>query len=76
MENYSIPSLLICTKFNNIELVYETLKGWNTDTTGIKDYDNLPEEVKNYIKFIEDYTGASIDLVSVSPDRNDTIERK
>jgi adenylosuccinate synthase len=63
-------------KFNNIELVYETLKGWNTDTTGIKDYDNLPEEVKNYIKFIEDYTGASIDLVSVSPDRNDTIERK
>ena len=63
-------------KFNNIELVYETLEGWNTDTTGIKDYDNLPIQVKNYIKFIEDYTGASIDLVSVSPDRNDTIERK
>jgi adenylosuccinate synthase len=62
-------------KFNNIELVYETLEGWNSDTTGIKDYNDLPKEVKKYIKFIEDYTGATIDLVSVSPDRNDTIER-
>ncbi len=60
-------------KFNNIELVYETLEGWNTDTTGIKEYSKLPKQVIDYIKFIENYTAASIDLVSVSPDRNDTI---
>lgn len=60
-------------KFNNLELVYETLEGWNTDTTGIKEYSKLPRQVIDYIKFIENYTCASIDLVSVSPDRNDTI---
>lgn len=62
-------------KFNNIELVYKTFKGWNSDTTNFKSYDEFPIEVKNYIDFIEDFTGAKISLISVSPDRNDTIVR-
>jgi adenylosuccinate synthase len=62
-------------KFNNIELVYKTFKGWNTDTSNFKSYDEFPIEVKNYIDFIEDFTGAKISLISVSPDRNDTIVR-
>ncbi len=60
-------------KFNNIELVYKTFKGWKTDTTQFKSYDEFPIEVKDYIDFIEEFTGARISLISVSPDRNDTI---
>lgn len=62
-------------KFNNIELVYKSFKGWNTDTTEVKSYDEFPTEVKVYIDFIEEFTGAKISLISVSPDRNDTIVR-
>ncbi|MFA7325703.1 MAG: adenylosuccinate synthase [Candidatus Kapaibacterium sp.] len=62
-------------KFNNIELVYKSFKGWNIDTTGFKSYDEFPKEVKDYIDFIEEFTGARISLISVSPDRNDTIVR-
>jgi adenylosuccinate synthase len=60
-------------KFNNIELVYKTFKGWKTDTTQFKSYDEFPIEVQDYIDFIEEFTGARISLISVSPDRNDTI---
>lgn len=63
-------------KFNRIELEYKTFKGWNTDTSKFKSYDELPSEVKEYIDFIEEFTGAKISLISVSPDRNDTIEKK
>ncbi len=62
-------------KFNNLELVYKTFKGWNTDTSEFKTYDEFPAEVKDYIDFIEEFTGAKISLISVSPDRNDTIVR-
>ncbi|PKL80218.1 MAG: adenylosuccinate synthase [Ignavibacteriae bacterium HGW-Ignavibacteriae-4] len=62
-------------KFNNIELVYKSFKGWNLDTTSFKSYDEFPKEVKDYIDFIEEFTGARISLISVSPDRNDTIVR-
>lgn len=62
-------------KFKNIELVYKTFKGWNTDTSEVKTYDEFPKEVKDYIDFIEEFTGAKISLISVSPDRNDTIVR-
>jgi adenylosuccinate synthase len=62
-------------KFNNIELVYKSFKGWNTDTTQFKSYHEFPIEVKDYIDFIEEFTGAKVSMISVSPDRNDTIVR-
>ncbi|MCB0702254.1 MAG: adenylosuccinate synthase [Candidatus Kapaibacterium sp.] len=62
-------------KFNNIELVYKSFKGWKTDTTQFKSYSAFPSEVKDYIDFIEEFTGARVSMISVSPDRNDTIVR-
>lgn len=62
-------------KFANISLIYKTFKGWKTNTTNLKSYDDFPEEAKVYIDFIEEFTSAKVKLISVSPDRNDTIIR-
>ncbi|MFY8159798.1 MAG: adenylosuccinate synthase [Candidatus Kapaibacteriota bacterium] len=59
----------------NLELEYVTLKGWNSSLSGINEFDKLPIEVKEYIKFIEDFTDAKVTIISTSPDRNDTILR-
>lgn len=58
-----------------LELEYVTLKGWNSSLSGINTYETLPTEVKEYIKFIEDFTEAKVSIISTSPDRNDTILR-
>lgn len=58
-----------------IEPVYTTLKGWNTDISQCKTYEELPQEFKDYIKFIEEETHTPISIVSVGPDRDATIFR-
>jgi adenylosuccinate synthase len=58
---------------NKIECKYTTMKGWNKSLRGIKSIDELPTETKEYFKLIEDYTGAEIKIVSLSPNRADTI---
>ena len=55
--------------------VYETLPGWNKDLTGLTQESDLPTELKNYIAFIEKAVGVPIVLVSVGPDREQTIHR-
>ncbi|WP_341228230.1 adenylosuccinate synthase [uncultured Arcticibacterium sp.] len=55
--------------------VYETVKGWDCSLEGITDFDKLPQELKDYVKYIEDKVGVSITYVSTSPDRTATIKR-
>ena len=65
--------------FNNdsaIEPVYTDLQGWEENISALKDYNDLPETLKKYIKFIETETGVPITMVSVGPDREETIFRK
>jgi adenylosuccinate synthase len=52
--------------------VYETLEGFE-DITKARHRDDLPKECKRYIEFIEHYTGAPIDIISVGPDREQTM---
>jgi adenylosuccinate synthase len=59
-----------------IEPVYTDMKGWTEDISEIREYDKLPEALKNYIKFIEIQTGIPVTMVSVGPDREETIFRK
>jgi len=59
----------------NIEPVYKEIPGWNTDLTTIKDEADFPKEFKNYIDFLEKELGARIKIVSVGPDREQTIIR-
>lgn len=56
-----------------IKMEFKSFKGWNSSLAGIKNYDDLPSETKEYLKYIEEYTGAKIKIISVSPDRADTI---
>ena len=56
--------------------VYETLTGWKEDISGIKDMNDLPVNVKNYLKRIEDLTETPIHIVSVGAERSQTIVRE
>ena len=58
---------------NNLEAVYETHKGWKTDISKCKNYSELPENAKKYLKRLEELLGIKITIVSVGPDRNQTI---
>ncbi|WP_026509672.1 adenylosuccinate synthase [Butyrivibrio sp. LC3010] len=56
--------------------VYETLPGWKTDIRGIKKYEDLPENCRKYIEFIEKEIGYPITMVSNGPAREDIIYRE
>ncbi len=56
--------------------VYEVLPGWKCDIRGIKSFDALPENCRNYINFIEEHIGFPIKMVSNGPGREDIIVRK
>jgi adenylosuccinate synthase len=54
--------------------VYETLKGWNSDLTKIRKFRDLPKEAKAYIRFIKEYTGVKVSIVSVGPEREQILK--
>ena len=56
-----------------LEPVYETHKGWEQDITGIKEYQKLPENAKKYLARLEELLEVPISIVSVGPDREQTI---
>ncbi|MGB8955581.1 MAG: adenylosuccinate synthase [Tumebacillaceae bacterium] len=55
------------------EAVYETLPGWEEDITGIRNYEDLPENAKAYVRKIEESTGVPLAILSVGPGREQTI---
>jgi adenylosuccinate synthase len=59
----------------NLEPIYIGFDGWSEDITNIKEFDSLPEELKEYIEFIEKELETPIKIVSVGPDRTQTILR-
>lgn len=59
-----------------IDPVYSEIPGWKQDISGIRNYEMLPDELKNFIGIIEDFCKVPITLVSVGPDREETIFRK
>jgi adenylosuccinate synthase len=64
--------------FNNdsvIEPVYTVFKGWEEGITDKRDFNELPLPLRNFIEFIENQTGVPVTMVSVGPDREETIFR-
>lgn len=57
----------------NVTPIYKEFKGWQADLTSMTTFDELPIELKEYINFIEVEVGVPIKIVSVGPDRKQTI---
>ncbi len=62
-------------KLEKAKPVLKTLPGWKCDIRGIKKYEDLPENCRNYIEFIEEQIGFPITMVSNGPGRHDIIYR-
>ncbi|QUO32336.1 adenylosuccinate synthase [Faecalicatena sp. Marseille-Q4148] len=56
--------------------VYEILPGWNCDIRGIKRYEDLPENCRKYIEFVEERLGYPVTMISNGPGRDDIIYRQ
>ena len=67
----SYPTDVFIHKY--LEPIYETHKGWNQDITDIKEYEKLPENAKKYLARLEELLEIPISIVSVGPDRDQTI---
>ena len=86
-----IETLKICTKYEyhgelishlpfsldkeHINPKYIEMEGWQEDITNCKSYDELPCQLKEYVSFIENFLETTVGLVSVGPDRKQTIFR-
>lgn len=84
-------TLKVCTSYNykgeevnhlpynieshNVTPIYTELKGWKEDLTQMTSEDTLPKELMDYIKYIEDFVEVPVTIVSVGPDRKQTILR-
>ena len=58
----------------DVKPIYKSFKGWDK-TEGVRDFDQLPAEAKDYISALEELVDTKIGIVSTSPDRKDTIVR-
>ena len=68
-----IDNLVDSEGYSAIEPVYHELPGWSESTVGIIKLDELPENARRYIAFLEEQVGTPIDIISTGPDRNETI---
>jgi adenylosuccinate synthase len=89
LDNFE--TIKVCTKYRikgeltdefpselngNVEPVYEELKGWNHNLSAINNKEEFPLELWNYMRFIEEKLGVPIKIVSVGPNRSQTIRLK
>ncbi len=59
----------------NVSVNYTEIKGWKEDLTGMTKIDELPKNLNNYITYIEEFVGVPVTIVSVGPDRKQTITK-
>ena len=63
-------------EIDGVEPIYKEFKGWNTDMTKMTSEDQFPAEFKAYIQFLEEFLETPTKVVSIGPDRDQTIVRK
>ncbi len=66
----------VTAKLAKAKPVFTTLPGWKSDIRGIRNYEELPQNCRRYVEFIEEQIGYPITLVSNGPARDDIIYRK
>lgn len=62
-------------RFLHAKPIYETLPGWNCDITGVRRFEDLPKQAQAYIDFLEKLAGVRISIITVGPEREQTINR-
>lgn len=79
---YRLPDGTVTDRFiadgftlEGVEPVYETIEGFGEEITEIRDFDELPEAAQRYVGFIEQHARVPVSIVSVGPDREQTITR-
>ncbi len=72
-ERRELPSTL--DELARAEPIYRTVPGWQSETVGVLEYDDLPQAARDYVSVIEDEVGAPVGLVSSGPRREETILR-
>ena len=78
-NTYELQGKRISTMPSNIRQaaavtpIYEEMPGWQREISGVRQFDDLPVEAKDYIRRIEDFTGVPAVIVSVGPDRSETL---
>ncbi|MDA0804330.1 MAG: adenylosuccinate synthase [Proteobacteria bacterium] len=66
-------SLMDIDSYKQLEPIYEDLSGWTESTVGAKSLDELPENARAYIRYIESAIEVPVDIISTGPDREETI---
>lgn len=61
---------------DRVEVVYKTMKGWNTPTTHTKTFGDLPVEAREYVNFIEEFVGVKVRWIGCGPRREDIIVKE
>ena len=61
--------------FYHAKPIYETMPGWKCDISDVRDFYKLPREAKDYIDFLEQLSGVRASIITVGPDREQTIDR-
>jgi adenylosuccinate synthase len=78
-NTYDLQGKKISTMPSNIRQaaavtpIYEEMPGWQKEISAVRQFDDLPREAKDYIRRIEDFTGVPAVIVSVGPDRSETL---
>jgi adenylosuccinate synthase len=64
------------TNLSDVEVHYEVARGWKTDITGVRRYEDLPALARRYVEWVEKQVGVPIVMLSVGPDREQIIPRR
>ena len=70
-----LKEINVCIDYSDSQPIYKTFDGWLSSTEGITNYDDLPNEAKEYIEFIENFTECKATIISTGPSRDQTISR-
>ncbi len=66
-------SLMDIESYKILQPIYEELPGWNESTVGAKSLDDLPQNARDYIQYLENTVEVPVDIISTGPDREETI---
>ena len=69
----SFDEVKVCVDYDNDKPIYKTFEGWKQDISTIKYFEDLPENCKKFVNFVETQMNIKIDIISVGSDRQQTI---